>query len=90
MLHWKRIIKRMLELYTWSWRIFLPMFASFSLGSIAAYIGKQHLIALISLLLAMICLIIGVLSYIKCIREARRKDREEKAREESKRNRPLV
>ncbi len=74
----KRIIWRMLEIYKWAWRVFFPLWASFLIASALTYAGKLCLIALILLILAIICLIIAIATITYHIKDARRKEREEK------------
>lgn len=68
----------MLEIHKWAWRVFFPLFATFLIASAFTYTAKQCLIALILFILAAICLIIAIITLVYHIRDARKKDYEEK------------
>ena len=74
----------MLDLYKRCWQVFLPLFALFLVGGLQAfyYLDEykyQWVVIAILLILAVICLIIGITAFVYAIRDARRKDRESKA-----------
>jgi predicted RND superfamily exporter protein len=69
----------MLEIYKRSWQVFFPLFGVFLLGAIQAYIfmeDYQFPVTITLLILATICLIIGMIALICHIRHARRKDKD--------------
>lgn len=71
----------MLEVYKRSWQVFFPLFGAFVLGAIQTYIflkDSQIAVTIILLILAVICLMIGVIALIYDIKDALSKDREKK------------
>lgn len=71
----------MLEVYKRSWQVFFPLFGAFVLGAIQTYIffkDPQIAVTIILLILAAICLIIGIIAFVYDIKDALRKDREKK------------
>lgn len=78
------IIRNMIELYKRCWQVFLPLFAIFLIGILQVfyYLDEykyQGVVIAILLILAVICLIIGITAFVYAIKDARRKDRESKA-----------
>ena len=74
----------MLELYKRCWQVFLSLFAIFLVGGLQAFYfldeyKYQWVVIAILLILAVICLIIGITAFVYAIKDARRKDRESKA-----------
>lgn len=74
----------MLEFYKRCWQVFLPLFAIFLVGGLQAlfYLEKyeyQWVIIAILLILAVICLIIGIFALVSAVKDGLRKDRESKA-----------
>ena len=83
-----RIMHRMLELYKRSWQVFFPLFAVFICASVQLLIYfpswlslKDYKIIILFILLffALICLVIGIITFVYDIRDARRKDKKAKA-----------
>lgn len=77
------IIFRMIELYKRCWQVFFPLFGLFTLGSLQSYIylfleGRPYgcLISIILAVMAVICLLIGIIAFIFDVKDSRRKDRE--------------
>jgi len=73
----------MIEFYKRWWQVFLPLFAVFGLGSLQAfyYLDKcsyQWIVITVLFILAIICLIIGIIGFIKVFRDACREEREKK------------
>ncbi len=78
------IIRNMLELYKRCWQVFLPLFTLFLISGLQAfyYLDEykyQWVIITILLILAVICLIIGITAFVYTFKDARRKGRESKA-----------
>jgi len=72
----------MLDIYKRCWQAFFPLFAVFLLGALQSYIfleDYQIPVTITLLILAVICLIIGITAFVFAIKDGRRKDRESKA-----------
>ena len=81
------IIQHMLEVYKRSWQVFFPLFGVFLLGAVQTYIfleDYQIPITITLLILAMICIIIGIIVFVYDIKNAHRRDKERKRDEDRK------
>jgi len=75
------IIRHMLEIYKQCWKVFFPLFGVFLLGGVQTYIflkDYQIPVTITLLILAVICLIIGIIAFVYDIQDAHRKDKERK------------
>lgn len=75
-------IRRMLELYKRAWQVFFPLFAVFIGLALNGWIFLKNYhvpITIILLFFALICLVIGIITFVYDIRDARRKDKKAKA-----------
>ena len=73
----------MLDIYKRCWQVFLPLFAIFLVGGLQAFYfldeyKYQWVVIAILLILAVICLIIGISALVYAIKDGLRRDRESK------------
>jgi len=72
----------MLELYKRCWQIFIPAFVGLSGLAVTTWIlfdDYRIPVTIILLILASVCLVIGIIAFVYDIKDARRKDKEAKA-----------
>ncbi len=93
MMYLKCIIQHMLEIYKRSWQVFFSLFGIFLLLALQSYIfleDYQIPVTITLLILAVICLIIGIIAFVYDIKDGRQKDKERKRDEVRKALREAV
>lgn len=83
LLNLKRIIRLVFEFYRDTWKVFLSLSGAFGLIFATTIVGLQNkpfmpMIVIPIAALTLICFVVGVILWVKCYKDVRKKDYEQK------------